>query len=331
MEEFDSRSTPPSLSTQLLCQETEACLNEEERAAVDEEETFIYSVSGIEEDEYVQMLLRRETHVGESESPHASTDDWIKCARLDAITWILKTRALFGFRFQTACLSVTYFDRFLSRRIIDGEREKYWAIRLLSLACLSLAAKMEECRVPALSEFRVEEFNFDSKVIQRMELLVLNTLEWRMNSVTPFAYVHYFTAKLSKNHTPPKNSISKAVQLILAMMRDVNSMDHRPSVIAGAATLVALDRKLTKQDMELEINSLSPNLFSELEDLFSCYNRMQELDMEVGTTLESPIRLRGMDACENSSVISALTAKRKMLTFSDCDRNCGIPEEKRQR
>lgn len=90
MEEFDSRSTPPSLSTQLLCQETEACLNEEERAAVDEEETFIYSVSGIEEDGYVQMLLRRETHVGESESPRASTDDWIKCARLDAITWILK-------------------------------------------------------------------------------------------------------------------------------------------------------------------------------------------------------------------------------------------------
>ncbi|KAE9457246.1 hypothetical protein C3L33_10856, partial [Rhododendron williamsianum] len=190
---------------------------------------------------------------------------------------------------------------------------------------------MEECRVPALAEFRVEEFNFGSKVIQRMELLVLNTLEWRMNSVTPFTYVHYFTKKLSKAHTPPKNTMSKAVQVILAMMRDVNLMDHRPSVIAGAAALVALDRKLTKQTLELEINSLSPNVFSEIEDLFSCYNRMQELDTGEATIPETPIRLRGMDACENSSVISALTTKRKMLTFSDSGQNCGIPDEKRQR
>lgn len=103
----------------------------------------------------------------------------------------------------------------------DKQSEKCWAIRLLSLACLSLAAKMEECRVPALAEFRVEEFNFGSKVIQRMELLVLNTLEWKMNSVTPFAYVHYFTTKLSRTLTPPKNTMSKAVQLILAMMRGI--------------------------------------------------------------------------------------------------------------
>lgn len=48
------------------------------------------------------------------------------------------------------------------------------------------------------------------------------------------------------------------------MILDVNLMDHRPSVIAGAATLVALDRKFTKQTLELEMNSLSPNVFSEI-------------------------------------------------------------------
>ena len=101
----------------------------------------------------------------------------------------------------------------------DKQSEKYWAIRLLSLACLSLAAKMEECRVPALSEFRVEEYNFGSEVIQRMELLVLNTLEWKMSSITPFAYLHHFIAKLFKDQSPPRNVISRTVQLILAMMR----------------------------------------------------------------------------------------------------------------
>ena len=98
------------------------------------------------------------------------------------------------------------------------QSEKTWAIRLLSVACLSLAVKMEECRAPALSEFAVEEYNFESKVIQRMELLVLNTLEWRMNSITPFAFFHYFIAKFC-NQSPPPNVVSRTVQLTMAIMR----------------------------------------------------------------------------------------------------------------
>ncbi|XP_057468921.1 cyclin-D5-1-like [Actinidia eriantha] len=325
MEDYHSRSTY-SPSIQLLCQESETCLDEEGVVADEDASVSInsYSVSEANEDEYVQMLIDRERT--ESESSRISIDDWIKCARSDAITWILKARALFRFRFQTAYLSVVYFDRFLSKRIIDSD--KYWAIRLLSLACLSLAAKMEECRVPALSEFRVEEYNFGSEGIQRMELLVLNTLEWKMSSVTPFAYLHHFIAKLFKDQSPPRNVISRTVQLILAMMRDVNLMHHRPSVVAGAATLVALDRKLTREAMEIEINSFSPSGLLEIEDVFSCYNRMQELDMMEATLIPecSPT-----DAFENTSTISAFTNKRKRLTFNDCDQDCGISDEKRKR
>ena len=60
---------------------------------------------------------------------------------------------------------------------------------------------------------------FEAKTIQRMELLVLNTLEWKMSSITPFAYLHHFITKLFKDQSPPRNVISRTVQLILAMMR----------------------------------------------------------------------------------------------------------------
>lgn len=92
-----------------------------------------------------------------------------------------------------------------------------WAIRLLSVACLSLAAKMEECRVPALSEFAVDDYVFEDKVIQRMELLVLSTLEWKMSSVTPFAYLHFFILKFCGEEARLKELVSKAVELILAI------------------------------------------------------------------------------------------------------------------
>lgn len=88
-------------------------------------------------------------------------------------------------------------------------------MKLAAVACLSLAAKMEELRVPALSEFRLEEYQFRSDIIQRMELLILNTLEWRMSSVTPFAYLSYFTAKFQFG-SELKDLLPKAIALIFS-------------------------------------------------------------------------------------------------------------------
>lgn len=100
------------------------------------------------------------------------------------------------------------------------QSEKLWAIRLLSVACLSLAAKMEEVKVPMLSEFPLQDYNFGSKVIQRMELLVLSTLEWRMSSISPFDFLHFFITKLCKD-SPPSNIVSRTVEIILAIMRGI--------------------------------------------------------------------------------------------------------------
>lgn len=65
-----------------------------------------------------------------------------------------------------------------------------WATRLLAVACVSLAAKMEEYRAPPLSEFRAGgDYDFCCLSIRRMELLVLSTLDWRLGDVTPFHYL----------------------------------------------------------------------------------------------------------------------------------------------
>lgn len=98
------------------------------------------------------------------------------------------------------------------------QSEKCWAFRLLSVACLSLAAKMEECDVPSLSEFPSQDFNFESKVIQRMELLVLSTLDWKMNFTTPFAFLPYFISKFSNNQSPPPHIWSNIMRFIFILM-----------------------------------------------------------------------------------------------------------------
>ncbi|GMH16459.1 hypothetical protein Nepgr_018300 [Nepenthes gracilis] len=321
---MDNTSSQPIVSlSSLRCRETETCLDDEL-----DENPFLnltdHAISASDsEDEYIQLLLERETSSGNFRNREASMlENLNKNARLDAIHYILNSKSLFGFQFQTAYLSVFYFDRFLSKRSIGGE--KSWAVQLLSMACLSLAAKLEECCIPSLSEFQLGEYNFESKIIQRMELLVLNTLEWEMASVTPFAYLPHFINKFCYE-SPRRGTISRTVENILAIMREVNLMDHHPSAIASAAILVALDQRLTRKEVE----------FIDIEDVFTCYNIIQQLELDkirMPKLLFSPhflpTNLRKIDVFQSPSATPPTSRKRKRLKFNEIDQNYGSSDKK---
>ena len=93
-----------------------------------------------------------------------------------------------------------------------------WAIRLLSLACLSLAAKMEQSTVTPLSAYKLQEYDFNNQQIQRAELLVLSTLEWKMGSITPFSYMNYFINKFC-GESKPEGLWSRVAELFMAVTK----------------------------------------------------------------------------------------------------------------
>ncbi|KAK7283253.1 hypothetical protein RIF29_12655 [Crotalaria pallida] len=293
----------------------------EELEVGDEEFQINHEDYSVSEEEHLNILFEREIGFGFKKDQTFVFEQVLKRARMDAINWILKTRASLGFHIQTAYLSVTYLDRFLSRRSIDSE--KHWAIMLLSVACLSLAAKMEEYNVPGLSEFQLEDYCFESKVILRMELFVLTTLEWDMAIATPFAFLPYFIPRLCIESHANNNLYKTSMQLIFTTMKDVNLMDHKPSVIALSATLVALDQQLTIEAVELKMSSIPQQRFLELKDIFECYNLIQRLYMEksrdkiLHTPNPSSIQSKPIDMTESSQVTSAPISKRRRLTFDD--------------
>ncbi|XWS45154.1 hypothetical protein CRYUN_Cryun15aG0112100 [Craigia yunnanensis] len=318
MGEFDTSFSYSS----LLCQETEeACLFETDRE-YDESIYLNYYKSNFvseNEKEYIEKLVERETDVGFKTNASFSdctitSKSWLECARLDAIKWIFNTRATFGFQIYTAYLSVTYFDRFLSKRSIDDG--KLWAIRLLSVACLSLAAKMEEGGVPGLSEFPIEDYQFENKMIQRMELLVLSTLEWKMDSITPFAYLHYFISKFY-TESWPKGLVSKALELIVATIKEISLLDHRPSFIAAAAVLAASDGRLTRKAMQLKIDFIS--LWGSPENEIEMRN--SKIPEFVISSNYSSVHYSSVHAVENSSAVSTGVGTKRKLTFNESDQN----------
>ncbi|OVA11277.1 Cyclin [Macleaya cordata] len=214
-------------------------------------------------------------HSEESVLDHASS------ARQDSVAWILKVCTFFRFHPLTAYLSVNYMDRFLSARRLP--KANGWPLQLLSVACLSLAAKMEELRVPSLFDIQVVKSTsnkcyFESKAIRRMEFLVLSTLDWRLRSITPFHFIDFFANKVdsSSSRTFLKFLVSQATQIILATMRDLNLLNYPPSSMAAAAILCAANEipnlSFINPGRSVQwCNGLSKG------KIMSCYKLMQEV------------------------------------------------------
>ncbi|XP_061358692.1 cyclin-D1-1-like [Gastrolobium bilobum] len=197
-------------------------------------------------------------------------------AREESVAWILKVHAYYGFRPLTAYLSVNYMDRFLDSGRLP--QTNGWPLQLLSVTCLSLAAKMEEPLVPSLLDLQVEgaKYIFESRTIGRMELLVLAVLDWRLRSVTPLSFLGFFACKLDSTGTFTGFLISRATEIILSNIQEASFLAYRPSCIAAAAILSAANEipnwSLAKPE---HAESWCEGLRK--EKIIGCYQLMQEL------------------------------------------------------
>ncbi|RZB99373.1 Cyclin-D1-1 isoform B [Glycine soja] len=160
-------------------------------------------------------------------------------AREESVAWILKVHAYYGFQPLTAYLAVNYMDRFLDSSQLPETNG--WPLQLLSVACLSLAAKMEEPLVPSLLDLQIEgaKYIFEPRTIRRMELLVLGVLDWRLRSVTPLCFLVFFACKADSTGTFTRFLISRATEIIVSNIQEASFLAYRPSCIAAAAILTA--------------------------------------------------------------------------------------------
>lgn len=104
-----------------------------------------------EDDELVSLLSKEgQTHFS---SNHLAADVALEQARHEAVTWISRVCAHYGFSALTTVLAVNYFDRFITS--LRFQKDKPWMTQLTAVASLSLAAKVEETQVPLLLDLQV--------------------------------------------------------------------------------------------------------------------------------------------------------------------------------
>ncbi|KAK3132530.1 hypothetical protein QOZ80_6AG0523980 [Eleusine coracana subsp. coracana] len=159
-----------------------------------------------------------------------------------AVGWASRAAARLGFSPLTAALAAAYLDRCFLLRGGNGNGGlrlggEPWMARLAAVACVALAAKVEETRVPLLVDLQLcaagegeGEGVYDAGTVRRMELLVLSAMQWRMHPVTPFSYLEPVLAGAAARR-------QQCESVLLAVMPDWRWPRHLPSSWAAAALL----------------------------------------------------------------------------------------------
>ncbi|KAL6216639.1 PREDICTED: cyclin-D3-3-like [Fragaria vesca subsp. vesca] len=158
-------------------------------------------------------------------------------ARKEAVDWMLRVNTHYSFSALTAVLAVDYLDRCFSR--FQFQPEKPWMTQLAAVACLSVAAKVEETQVPLLLDLQVEDskYVFEAKNISRMEIMVLSTLDWRMNPVTPISFLDYMTRRFGLKDHLCWEFLKRCELILVNLISDSRFLSFLPSVAATATML----------------------------------------------------------------------------------------------
>ncbi|CAA2965381.1 cyclin-D4-2-like [Olea europaea var. sylvestris] len=258
-------------ASDLLCnEETKSlCFDDDDLAdpfsdvscQTDDNKGMSFVNGGPDSEPLIHLPILSEESVGlmvEREMEHMPRDDYLNrlrtgdldmSVRREAVDWMCKAHAHYRFGALCLCLAINYFDRFQS--VYDLPRGKTWGFQLLAVACLSLAAKMEEIEVPSTVDLQVggPKFLFQGKTIRRMELLVLSILKWKMQAYTPFNFIDYFLRKVAKNDEFPSGPlIIRSVELILSTIRGIDLLEFRPSELAAAIAMYVSGEEIQAMD-----------------------------------------------------------------------------------
>ncbi|KAJ4835110.1 hypothetical protein Tsubulata_020162 [Turnera subulata] len=230
-----------------------------------------------EDDELVSLFSKEQDQAALlSNVNNVKTDHVLSMARQEAVEWMLKVNAHHGFSVLTSILGIHYLDMFLTSS--RYQRDKPWMIQLVAVTCLSLAAKVEETDVPLLLDLQVEDakYVFEAKTIQRMELLVLSTLKWKMHPVTPLSFLDHIIRRLGLKNQVHWEFFRRCERLLLSLVSDSRSVSFVPSVLATAAMMHVIDQVEPFNRIDYQ-NQLLGVLKISKEKVKGCYGLILEL------------------------------------------------------
>jgi hypothetical protein len=135
---------------------------------------------------------------------------------------------------KTVGVAVHYFDRAMARVPASD-----YLSELDALACLLLASKFLETRVPALGELRsIGDREYTREEFKEAELRVLHNLDWRLHATTPHAFLEQMVTAFDVN-SPCR---VRSTFFIDMSYYDAAILEYTPIVVAAGALLFSWEQ-----------------------------------------------------------------------------------------
>ena len=163
---------------------------------------------------------------------------WLQGSKICAMTrssvvdWLVQVQQYLSLSDTTLHLAVANFDLVIS--LLDWDTDE---IQLLGLACLQLAAKIEEDCTPSPSLLLpLAGGVFSKQDLARVELEVIRALDWRLRKTTSAVFLHYYSQIAGKGRKPVFKLARATLDLCLT---ETWYGTAQPSHLASIALLAA--------------------------------------------------------------------------------------------
>lgn len=151
------------------------------------------------------------------------------------------------------------------------------------------------------------ELMFDFRMVERMEFLILGALQWRMRSITPFAFIRFFVSLFKLKATSLHSNDAdhhhhqvlkdRATEIIFKAQIESKLLYFKPSIVAASALLCA-SHELYPIQFPLFKNSISSCSYVNEDDFLKCYSVIQELVLDGYESMlccKTPINVLDLD------------------------------------
>jgi hypothetical protein len=145
--------------------------------------------------------------------------------------WLIQVHFRFRLLPETLFLAVNIIDRFLSARVVSLAK-----LQLVGVACMFIAAKVEEIVAPSAANFLYcADSSYTEVEILQAEKYILKTLDWNLSYPNPM----HFLRRVSK-----ADEYNVQVRTIGKYLMEVSCLEWRliaapPSLLAAASIWLA--------------------------------------------------------------------------------------------
>ncbi|XP_042867798.1 cyclin-O-like [Penaeus japonicus] len=216
----------------------------------------------------IKKAMEEQYHPFNCMADQPQVTEYMRCT---LVHWLIKVNHQLQFGPETVFLAVNLADRFLVVTPLAQD-----CLQLLAVAALFVAAKMEECVVPGITELvSMCAGTYRPHHFRRMEVLILSKLGYALHSPTCWYFIGHLTLKATQMCGTDRRVVTVARHVAETCLSNYEISQFLPSVQASAAIMVALSL--------VPVPSLQANVWQTL--FYTLYTEAERGDASVCSSL----------------------------------------------